>query len=53
MGFIVVVSLPVILFFLIVGITCYLIGKWRGRKENARLQTQYYGPPIPAPPPTK
>ncbi|EYU34452.1 hypothetical protein ABFS82_10G096600 [Erythranthe guttata] len=52
MGYVVVVSLPVILFFLITAIGCYLLGRARGRKENLRLPQHYYGPPpVPAPPP--
>ncbi|PIM99130.1 hypothetical protein CDL12_28379 [Handroanthus impetiginosus] len=50
MGYVIVISLPVILFFLITAIACYLFGRARGQKENARLP-QYYGPPVPAPPP--
>ncbi|GFP83164.1 hypothetical protein PHJA_000459800 [Phtheirospermum japonicum] len=46
MGYIVVVSLPVILFFFITAIACYLFGRARGRQENVRLP-QYYGPPAP------
>ncbi|KAI3474645.1 hypothetical protein Pfo_029830 [Paulownia fortunei] len=48
MGYVVVVSLPVILFFLITAIACYLLGRARGREENVRLP-QYYGPPAPPP----
>ncbi|CAK9172807.1 unnamed protein product [Ilex paraguariensis] len=46
MGYVVVISLPVILFFLIVAIACYLIGRARGREEAVRLP-RYYGPPAP------
>ncbi|KVH93916.1 hypothetical protein Ccrd_004005, partial [Cynara cardunculus var. scolymus] len=45
MGYIIVISLPVILLFLIIAIGCYLFGKNRGRSEATT--TQYYGPPAP------
>ncbi|KAL8247436.1 hypothetical protein R6Q59_008652 [Mikania micrantha] len=56
MGYIIVISLPVILLFLIAAIGCYLIGKSRGRQEATI--PQHYGPPAPpygvqVPPPNK
>ncbi|OAY42690.1 hypothetical protein MANES_08G008300v8 [Manihot esculenta] len=51
MGYIIVVSLPLILFILILALACYLIGRNSGRREAARIP-QYYGPPAPAPPPS-
>ncbi|CAA0830463.1 Unknown protein [Striga hermonthica] len=48
MGYIIVISLPVILFFLITAIACYLFGRARGRQQSTGLS---YGPPAPAPPP--
>ncbi|KAJ0027469.1 hypothetical protein Pint_35641 [Pistacia integerrima] len=51
MGYVIVVSLPVILFILIVALAFYLLGRERGRSEVKRTQ-QHYGPPLPAPPPT-
>ncbi|KAK1409786.1 hypothetical protein QVD17_36315 [Tagetes erecta] len=48
MGYIIVISLPMVLLFLIAAIGCYLFGKNRGRREASI--PQYYGPPAPAPP---
>uniref|UniRef100_A0A3Q7HWL1 Transmembrane protein n=1 Tax=Solanum lycopersicum TaxID=4081 RepID=A0A3Q7HWL1_SOLLC len=50
MGFVIVISLPLILFILIAALACYLFGKSRGRREAAMVPP-YYGPPPPAPPP--
>ncbi|KAH0635543.1 hypothetical protein KY289_035458 [Solanum tuberosum] len=50
MGFVIVISLPLILIILISALACYLFGKSRGRREAA-LVPPYYGPPPPAPPP--
>ncbi|GKV05624.1 hypothetical protein SLEP1_g17611 [Rubroshorea leprosula] len=53
MGFVVVVSLPLILFILIVALAFYLLGRARGRRGSA---PQYYGPPAPPfqpPPPSQ
>ncbi|POO01684.1 hypothetical protein TorRG33x02_024610 [Trema orientale] len=44
MGYIVVVSLPLILFILIVALGFYLLGRARGRSDSAHVP-QYYGPP--------
>lgn len=52
MGYVIVVSLPVILFILIVALAFYLLGRERGRNEVKRIQ-QHYGPPVPAPPPNQ
>ncbi|KAG9445635.1 hypothetical protein H6P81_011763 [Aristolochia fimbriata] len=49
MAYVVVVSLPVILFILIVAITCYLLGKAKGRRDTHVYQP--YGPPAPPPAP--
>ncbi|WOH00917.1 hypothetical protein DCAR_0520293 [Daucus carota subsp. sativus] len=49
MGYVLVISFPVILFLLILAIACYLLGRARGRQQSA---PQYYGPPVPAPPPS-
>ncbi|KAL3715232.1 hypothetical protein ACJRO7_007034 [Eucalyptus globulus] len=46
MGYIVVVSLPVILFILIVALAFYLIGRSRGRSETAGAP-RIFGPPAP------
>ncbi|KAI4308552.1 hypothetical protein L6164_031611 [Bauhinia variegata] len=48
MGLVVVISLPLILFCLILGFGCYFFGKSRGRQE-VRTNPQVYG--VPAPPP--
>lgn len=50
MGYVLVISFPVILFLLIIAIACYLLGRARGRQQAAI--PQYYGPPVPAPPPS-
>ncbi|EXC16204.1 hypothetical protein L484_024375 [Morus notabilis] len=46
MGYIVVLSVPVILFILIVALAFYLLGRARGRSQ-AESVPQYYGPPAP------
>ncbi|KAK1265778.1 hypothetical protein QJS04_geneDACA015318 [Acorus gramineus] len=48
MRYVMVISLPVILFLVILAIACYLIGRYRGRIESRRVP-QYYGPPVPPP----
>ncbi|RHN48487.1 hypothetical protein MtrunA17_Chr7g0264301 [Medicago truncatula] len=48
MGFELVISLPLILFILILALACYLLGKYRGRKQSSS-QPQQYGPPAPPP----
>nr|DAD28501.1 TPA_asm: hypothetical protein HUJ06_029969 [Nelumbo nucifera] len=52
MGFVVVISLPVILFILILAIACYLLGRARGQTLARPAPPQYYGPPpvLPVPP---
>lgn len=45
MGFVMVISLPVILFILIVALAFYLLGRADGRREAVLV-----GPPVPAPP---
>lgn len=50
MGWVIVISLPVILLFLIAAIGCYLLGRASRRDESARIP-QYYGPPAPPAPP--
>lgn len=49
MGYVIVVSVPVILFIMIVAITCYLVGRNQGRRQAAATVSQY-GPPAPPPP---
>ncbi|ESW34747.1 hypothetical protein PHAVU_001G177600 [Phaseolus vulgaris] len=43
MGFVVVISLPLILFILILALVCYMLGRAKGRRQNP----QQYGPPVP------
>ncbi|CAN6455465.1 unnamed protein product [Victoria cruziana] len=48
MGFVVVISVPMILFALLLGFGCYFLGRARGRKEVlATAQVHVF----PAPPP--
>ncbi|KAF5750401.1 hypothetical protein HS088_TW03G00737 [Tripterygium wilfordii] len=46
MGYVLVISFPVILFFLIVALAFYLLGRARGRREAPSVPV-YYGPPAP------
>ncbi|XVF87038.1 hypothetical protein PTKIN_Ptkin18bG0088500 [Pterospermum kingtungense] len=48
MGLVVVISLPLIIFCLLLGFGCYLWGKSKGR-QDIRTNPQIYG--VPAPPP--
>ncbi|KAK7337074.1 hypothetical protein VNO77_17633 [Canavalia gladiata] len=48
MGFVVVVSLPLILFILILALACYLLGRAKGRRQSSSYPQQY-GPPAPPP----
>ncbi|KAL4371320.1 hypothetical protein AHAS_Ahas06G0154000 [Arachis hypogaea] len=48
MGFVVVVSLPLILLILIVALACYLMGRAKGRQQACGYPQQY-GPPAPPP----
>lgn len=48
MGYVLVISLPVILLVAILALACYLLGRARGRSEASR-PTQIYGPPAPPP----
>ncbi|PQQ21106.1 hypothetical protein Pyn_21017 [Prunus yedoensis var. nudiflora] len=49
MGFVVVVSVPVILFIVIIALAFYLIGRATGRRE-AFSAPHHFGPPVPPPP---
>ncbi|KAL5740795.1 hypothetical protein ACOSP7_029673 [Xanthoceras sorbifolium] len=49
MVYVVLVSLPLILFVLIVALAFYLLGRSRGRSEAARVP-HFYGPPAPPAP---
>lgn len=48
MAMVVVISLPLILFSLMLGVGCYLIGRARGR-QDIRTHAQAFGVPITPP----
>ncbi|KAK7299821.1 hypothetical protein RJT34_10649 [Clitoria ternatea] len=48
MGMVVVISLPLILFCIILGFGCYFFGRARGRRD-VQNNPQVYGMPIPPP----
>ncbi|CAL0307309.1 unnamed protein product [Lupinus luteus] len=48
MGMMVVISLPLIIFSLMLGLGCYLFGRARGRKD-VQTNPQVYGMPTPPP----
>ncbi|KAM0990997.1 hypothetical protein ACFX13_009564 [Malus domestica] len=48
MGYIIVVSAPVILFIMIVALAFYLLGRATGRRQSSTAP-QYFGPPVPPP----
>ncbi|XP_057812162.1 uncharacterized protein LOC131026326 [Salvia miltiorrhiza] len=48
MGMVIVLSLPLILFSLLLGFGCYLFGRAKGRKE-AYATAQIFGAPAPPP----
>ena len=48
MGMEVVISLPLIIFSIILGFGCYFLGKHKGRKE-AFTTAQVFGVPTPPP----
>ncbi|KAI3837457.1 hypothetical protein MKW92_002604 [Papaver armeniacum] len=50
MGFILVISLPFILFTILLGFGCFLFGRSRGRQELLN-SSQVYGVPTPPSPP--
>ncbi|XP_020087450.1 uncharacterized protein LOC109709564 [Ananas comosus] len=50
MGLVIVLSLPLILFTILLGFGCYFLGKARGREEaRTGVGSQIYG--VPQPPP--
>ncbi|XP_019706818.1 uncharacterized protein [Elaeis guineensis] len=50
MGFVIVISLPLIIFAILLGFGCYFFGKTKGRQEaRAGVGAQVYG--VPQPPP--
>lgn len=53
MGYVMVISLPLILVILIIAIGCYLIGRENGRTETATTLPITYGPPALPPPPVQ
>ncbi|XP_074310260.1 uncharacterized protein LOC141646093 [Silene latifolia] len=46
MGLVVVISLPLILFCILLGFGCYFLGRKRGRQE---AHAQVFGVPMPPP----
>ncbi|KAH6782271.1 transmembrane protein [Perilla frutescens var. hirtella] len=48
MGMVIVLSLPLILFSLLLGFGCYLFGRAKGRQE-AYATAQIFGAPAPPP----
>ncbi|KAF3450160.1 hypothetical protein FNV43_RR06240 [Rhamnella rubrinervis] len=48
MGMVVVISLPLILFCIVLGFGCYFFGRAKGRKE-VMTNPQVYGVPTPPP----
>jgi hypothetical protein len=50
MGFVIVISLPLILFSIVMGFGCYYYGKRKGREEmRTGGGSQVYGTPLPPP----
>lgn len=48
MGFVIVISLPLILFSILMGFGCYFYGKRKGREEmRTGVGSQVYGIPLP------
>ncbi|XP_028784216.1 uncharacterized protein LOC114740262 [Neltuma alba] len=48
MGMVVVISLPLILFYLILGLGCYFLGRARGR-QDIKTHPQVFGVPTTPP----
>ncbi|XP_021678772.1 uncharacterized protein LOC110663689 [Hevea brasiliensis] len=48
MGMVVVISLPLIIFSLLLGFGCYFLGRAKGR-QDVRTNAQVYGAPTPPP----
>ncbi|KZV58293.1 hypothetical protein F511_01144 [Dorcoceras hygrometricum] len=48
MGMVIVISLPLILFSLVLGFGCFLFGRAKGRRE-VYTNTQVFGVPTPPP----
>ncbi|XP_058100304.1 uncharacterized protein LOC131245077 [Magnolia sinica] len=46
MGFVLVISLPLILFAIVLGFGCYFLGRAKGR-QDVRTCPQVYGEPVP------
>ncbi|KAB2013538.1 hypothetical protein ERO13_D09G144800v2 [Gossypium hirsutum] len=46
MGFVLVISFPLLLLVLILALAFYLLGRAQGRRERP---AQYFGPPVPPP----
>ncbi|WOL19591.1 hypothetical protein Cni_G28393 [Canna indica] len=48
MGFVVVISLPLILFAILLGFGCYFLGRAKGRQDvRTGVGSQVYGVPLP------
>ncbi|XP_039140787.1 uncharacterized protein LOC120277979 [Dioscorea cayenensis subsp. rotundata] len=48
MGFVVVISLPLIIFAIILGFGCYFLGRAKGRQDmRTGVGAQVYGSPTP------
>ncbi|KAJ6701962.1 hypothetical protein OIU74_013180 [Salix koriyanagi] len=48
MGMVVVISLPLIIFCLLLGFGCYYLGRYKGR-QDVRTNPQVFGDPVPPP----
>ncbi|KAK6916920.1 hypothetical protein RJ641_017671 [Dillenia turbinata] len=48
MGMVIVLSLPLILFSIMLGFGCYFLGRYR-RRQDVRTCPQVYGVPTPPP----
>ncbi|CAN0913040.1 hypothetical protein LINGRAPRIM_LOCUS321 [Linum grandiflorum] len=48
MGMVVVISLPFILFSIMLGVGCYFFGRYKGR-QDIRTNPQVFGVPTPPP----
>ncbi|WOL15362.1 hypothetical protein Cni_G24143 [Canna indica] len=50
MGLVIDLSLPLILFAVLLGVGCYLLGRAQGRQEGrAGVGVQVFGAPVPPP----
>ena len=50
MGLVIVISLPLILFAILLGFGCYFLGRAKGRQDmRTGVGAQIYGVPVPPP----